>query len=296
MARPFLEETFDTCARYGTAFSEGYAVVNTVDAGGNSYGKLIHPYPMLRYELDFSNVQSAQARGDIIDLFHRSFGTFGGFRLRHHSDYSSNNFVDVPTAVDQAMVPATVSPSALRWQLARWYGVQVMGQSPLRLIRKPVAGSVLVGIRSGTGQVFPQSAGWSVDALTGIVEFTNSTRTITNIVKGSTTVVTVGSGHTYVTGRNVVVSDVVGMTEINGLRAEILSTTSSTITLDINSNTFSDYVSGGQTNTAPQAGETPTAGFYFDIPVRFETDLSGVNFNNWDVISAAVNVVEILNP
>ena len=294
--RPFLEETFDTCARYGTAFSEGYAVVNTVDAGGNSYGKLIHPYPMLRYELDFSNVQSAQARGDIIDLFHRSFGTFGGFRLRHHSDYSSNNFVDTPTAADQAMVPATVSPSALRWQLARWYGVQVMGQSPLRLIRKPVAGSVLVGIRSATSEVFPQSAGWSVDVLTGIVEFANSARTITNIVKGSTTVVTVGSGHTYVAGRNVVVSGVVGMTEINGLRADILFANSSTIMLDINSNTFSDYVSGGQTNTAPQAGEVPTAGFYFDIPVRFETDLSGVNFNNWDVISAAVNVVEILNP
>lgn len=294
--RPFLEETFDTCARYGTAFGEGYAVVNTVDAGGNSYGKLIHPYPMLRYELDFSNVQSAQARGDIIDLFHRSFGTFGGFRLRHHSDYSSNNFVNTPTAADQAMVPATVSPSALRWQLARWYGEQVMGQSPLRLIRKPLAGSVLVGIRSATTEVFPQSAGWSVDTLTGVVEFTNSTRTITNIAKGSTTVVTVGSGHPYVAGRNVVVGDVVGMTEINGLRADILSTTSSTITLDINSNTFTAYVSGGQTNTAPQTGETPTAGFYFDIPVRFETDLSGVNFNNWDVISAAVNVVEILNP
>lgn len=296
MARPFLEETIDVCARYGTSFDEHYAVINTVDAGGNSYGKLIHPHPILRYDLNHDNTSLANARQDILDLYHRSFGTFGGFRLRHRVDYSTNNFVDAPTFADQILVPATVSPSALRWQLTRWYGTQIMGQSPLRLIRKPVAGSVVVGIRDALGVTRQRVGGWSVDNTTGIVTFTNNQRLITAITKGSTTVITVGASHGYVVGDIVHVSGVLGMTQINGLRAQVTATGASTINLAINSNTFSDYISGGQANTAPQSGESPTGGAYFDIPVRFESDITGANFNNFDVLSMGINVVEILNP
>lgn len=296
MARPFLEEQFLLDPKYGTSFDEAYAVTNTIDAGGNSYAKLHHPYPMLRYDLNYANSTRQFSREEILSLFHRSFGTFGGFRLRHHVDYSTNNFVGTPTFADQTLLPATVSPSALRWQLTRWYGTQVMGQSPLRLLRKPVAGSVLVGIRDALGIAQQQTSGWAVDTTTGIVEFTNRQRSISNITKGSTTVLNVGSGHGHVVGDSVHVNGVVGMVEINGLRAAVTAIATSTITLAINSNTFTDYESGGETNTAPQAGETPTAGCYFDIPVRFEADITGANFSNWEVLSMAINVVELLNP
>ena len=296
MARPFLEETIDVCARYGTSFDEHYAVINTVDAGGNSYGKLIHPHPMLRYDLNHDNTSLANARQDILDLYHRSFGTFGGFRLRHRTDYSTNNFVDAPTFSDQTLIPATVSPSPLRWQLVRWYGTQVMGQSPLRIIRKPVPGSVLIGIRDLLGIARQAISRWSVDTTTGIVTFINQQRNITAIAKGTTTTITVGSGHGYTVGDIVHVSGVSGMTEINGLRSTVTATSGTTITVDINSVPFTDYDSGGQTNTAPQSGESPTGGAYFDIPVRFESDITGANFNNFDVLSMGINVVEILNP
>lgn len=296
MARLFLEETFDTCARYGTAFDEAYAVTNSIDAGGNSYGKVHHPHPMLRYDLNYNNTNSAQTRNDILDLFHRSFGTFGGFRLKHRADFSTNAFVGVPTFADQVLLSATLNPSALRYQLTRWYGTQVPGQSSLRLIRKPVAESVLVGIMDGLGVVHPQTAGWALDNTTGVVEFTNNQRTITAITKGATTIVDVGAGHTYFVGANVHVSGVVGMTEINGRRGAVLDYSASTVTLAIDSSAFTDYASGGQTNRAPQAGESATAGCYFDIPVRFEADITGANFSNWDIIGLAVNVVEILNP
>ena len=46
----------------------------------------------------------------------------------------------------------------------------------------------------------------------------------------------------------------------------------------------------------PLPAEVVTCGCYFDIPVRFESDLSGANLNTWDTISLSLNVVELLNP
>lgn len=166
MARPFLEEQIDLCARYGTNFDEIYSVTNTQTAGGESYALLHHPYPTLRYELNFDNVNLASARDEIMNVYHRSFGTFGGFRLRNTFDRSTNNGVGVPTHTDQKLIPAVVSPSTKRFQFVRWYGVQVVGTSPHRILRKLVAGSALVAIDGVL-----QGSGFTVDYNTGIVEF-----------------------------------------------------------------------------------------------------------------------------
>ena len=75
--------------------------------------------------------------------------------------------------------------------------------------------------------------------------------------------------NTYAVGASVHLSGVVGMTEINGLRGIVLSQTSGSITVDIDSSGFSAYSSGGVVNTRPQDGETVTGGCEFDIPAHF---------------------------
>lgn len=215
MARPFLNESFDLCPRYGSNFEQSYPVRHQQVNSGDSFSKLDWPFPLLRYELDFSN-QGEAGFNYIRDLFDRSFGTFGGFRFRHRKDYSTNGYTLAPTALDQELLPAAVNPAPNRFQLVRWYGtVQLMGQSPLRLLRKIVSGSVVVAVDGVT-----QSGGYTVDHSTGIVEFT----------------------------------------------------------------------------VAPSAGAVVTAGCYFDIPMRFESDLSGITYTTYNAISLSAVLVEILNP
>ena len=291
---PFLEEQLPTCIDYGSAFGESYAVDVVVTAADSTYTRLRHPYPVARYEVGFGNRDYEFAIGELIDLFHRCGGMFGGFRLPDRSDFSTNNYRDPPTIEDQPAV--AIDAGAGTYQLTRWYGPPNVTTSARRRIRKPRAGTVLVGIRDAAGDVH-QVTGWSVDTTTGIVTLpANNARGITNITQAAQAVITVGSSHGYTTGTSVVFSGVVGMTQINGLRADIVSTSSTTITVDIDSSGFSAYVSDGTVSNRPGTGEQVVAGCEFDIPVRFETDLSGMTYNDFQVMSTVINLVEILNP
>ena len=163
---------------------------------------------------------------------------------------------------------------------------------PYRVINKPVSGSVKVGI----GSTEIRTADWSVVTTTGRITLAaNIGHAITGISKASSAVVTLGA-HTYVTGMSVGFKSVSGMTQINGLRGLITSYDATTITVNINSSAFSVYTSGGETNTAPQTGETVSCGFEFDWPVRFNGSLViGQDYpthRNAD----GIELIEILNP
>jgi hypothetical protein len=70
-------------------------------------------------------------------------------------------------------------------------------------------------------------------------------RTITNISKAASAVVTVGTGHSFYVGDVVSFSGVVGMTQINGLTGTVSAKNTTQITVNINSSGFSNYASGG---------------------------------------------------
>ena len=235
--------------------------------------------------------QTNEIVDQVMDLNNRAGGTLRGFRVMHPVDYTTNNYRDAPTALDQQMIPA-VGEAANVYQLMRWYGDYTDPTCARRRIRKPVEGTVKVGV---AGAVYP-SAQWSVSVTTGLVTMAaNKLRSITAISKAASAVITVGS-NTFVVGDSVVISAVVGMTEINDQRALVTARTSTTITVAINSTAFSEYASGGTVQTQPITGEAVTAGCEFDIPMRFTEDLSG-SFSKWDTIDASgIGLAEILNP
>lgn len=72
---------------------------------------------------------------------------------------------------------------------------------------------------------------------------TTTSASITNITQASQAVVT--STNTFTAGQFVLISEVTGMTQINGMIVEILSATGTTFTLAIDTTGFSAYVSGG---------------------------------------------------
>lgn len=283
----FLEERFPEDINYGSGFTNSHSVNTVATIGGDEFRSLRHPYIQAGLDVDFTR-QRDDIINRIIALNLRANGTFRGFRVKNFLDFSTNNYRGVPTAFDQPML----SLGSGQYQITRWYGNPLDSQASRRRIRKPVSDTALIGVN---GAVHSPTL-YTVDYTTGIVTFTvNKTATISDITKANQAVVTLGT-HTIQVGESVYFSDVLGMTEINGLRATVIARTTSTITVGINTLTFGTYTSGGTVNTRPQSAEAVTAGCYFDIPMRFDADLSGVFTANGVLSVSGVGLVEILNP
>lgn len=281
MSRPFLEEVISTVPSYGSALGVSYKVVNQITAGGKDYTRLLHPYPILNYDLAY-NVRSQQfSMEQIVDLFHRSSGTHGGFRLLDLVDYSTNNYTGVPTETDQLCLFDT---TANRWQIVRWYGTEGDLTQSRRLIRKVQSGTTLVASNGIT------ASGWTVNHENGRIRFDDMWGDITGISLGADTVITLSSTHILTTSDTISISGITGTTELNNTSHAIKSVTSNTITLEQDSSSYTAWVSGGK------VAANLTAGCYYHIPVRFAVDITGAGLNAYDTLDVSVPVVEILNP
>ena len=287
----FLEERLDhQKIKMGASFAEQYAVNIVTTSGGHEYRSLIHPFPARTFDIS-QLLEKSETYNYILALYHRAHGQYAGFRIRCYDEFSSNGSIGTPTAFDQPLLLV----SGLIYQAIKQYGTNgTAGASgyPYRVIHKPVAGSVKVGI--GTTEI--RSADWSVNTTTGRITLAaNIGHAITGISKATSAVVTLGA-HTYVTGMSVNFKSVAGMTQINGMRGFITSYDATTITVAINTSAFGVYTSGGETNTAPQTGETVSCGYEFDYPVRFNGSLViGQDYpthRNAD----GIELVEIINP
>lgn len=78
---------------------------------------------------------------------------------------------------------------------------------------------------------------------------------ITAITQASPAVLTVNNN--FLTGGNVLIEGVVGMTQLNGNIYTIVSSFPTTLTLQINSTAFSAYVSGGTATLFPKPNAVP---------------------------------------
>ncbi|HSX49943.1 MAG TPA: DUF2460 domain-containing protein [Cellvibrio sp.] len=162
MGAIFLEDRLSVEIAYGSRFSEAYQVSHHTDVGRNDYKRLIDPRPQATCNLIFQNRSHKFSITQVIDVFHRCGGTFGGFRVKNYTNFSTNKYQLPPTALDQKL-RTTSTPG--EWQLVQWYGSQVE-TSPRRLIKKPVPGTVKV---AKNGVAMP--SGWTVDNTTGRITF-----------------------------------------------------------------------------------------------------------------------------
>jgi len=291
----FLEERLSEMIRYGSTWTEEFAVDDSKTAGGARYGWLIHPFPVRTFDSSWM-LDVATLWPELVNTYMRAYGTLAGFRARCFDEYSTNGQKGTPTAFDQPM--GLISTGV--YELRKYYGTDKPGLSigyPHRKLKKPVAGTTRVGITSGSTQTEIRSADWSVDTTTGLVTLAaDLTRAVTGISKAAQAVIDVGAGHPFVTGMSVQVSGVAGMTQINGQRALITATGTTTITVNINSTAFSTYTSGGVVHTRPQTGEVVTAGCEFDFPIHFITKLPvGMDYPGYRPVES-LQFEELLNP
>jgi uncharacterized protein (TIGR02217 family) len=287
----FLEERISRDIKIGSGFDDQYSVNVVQTSVGNEYRSLIHPFPARTFDVSF--LMSIDATyNELLAMWHRAHGMYAGFRIRCYDEYSSNGRSGTPTAFDQPMLLVSTGV----YQLVKQYGTsKSAGASgyPYRQIKKPVSGTVKVGI----GSTEIRSADWSVVTTTGVVTFAaDITKSITGISKAAQAVISFGTTHSFIAGMSVNISGVAGMTQINGQRALIVSAGTNDITVAINSTAYSTWTSGGAVHTRPQTGESVTAGFEFDFPVRFNSSFPvGQDYTGHRNIDS-VELIEILNP
>lgn len=286
----FLEERISEAIRMGASYVDDYAVDIVQTSGGQEYRRLVHPFPVRKFDLSYL-LDNEKTYAQLMALYHRAHGRFAGFRIRCSDEWSSNGRIGTPTAFDQPM--GLVSAGV--YQLRKYYGTDKSAGASgyaYREIKKPVAGTTKIAI----GQTQIRTLDWSVDTTTGRVTLaSDKPYAITDITKASSAVITLGS-HLMVVGESVQISGVSGMIQINNQRALITAKDATTITVAIDSTLFSTWTSGGIIHTRPQAGETVTAGFEFDFPVRFNTSLPvGQDYSGYRSVDG-VELIEILNP
>ena len=103
-------------------------------------------------------------------------------------------------------------------------------------------------------------------------------KTISAITKANPAVVT-ATGHNYSNGDEVVISGVVGMTEVNGKRFLVADKTTNTFELqdkdgvDINSSSFTTYTSGGVSNKVFEITTPYTTAQLFDLKFAQSADV-----------------------
>lgn len=287
----FIDELLDDGANFGSSYAESYAV-QVGESLVYRYTSLRHPYVLSKFSMRFDNRPLEDQIDAVVEMFHKAAGKMHVFRHKHQADFSSNNFVDDPTGTDQRCT--LVDAGARTWQLVRWYAAP-SATAPRRKVLLPVAGTLLTGVEAANGSLLNGVPGSTVGNTTGIVQLpADVVGAVTNITQALQAVVTVGS-HAFTTGHSVLVSGVAGMTQINGRRANVVGIGTTTITLGLDTTGFTAYSSGGTVaaNPASASGEYLRAGFEFDLPVQFETDLDGVDWSNFDILSSTVNLVEV---
>ncbi len=222
---------------------------------------------------------------EVLAFFHAMNGRAHEFRFKDWSDYKSGNVADAITVSDQTIGNGDGTTAA--FQLKKTY---TKGLSYVRTINKPVSGTIRLAIGG-----IESTTNFSAATTTGIVTIDDITRTVTLATTTNPIQITTSANHGLVAGDTAYLSTFTGdWSALNGARYAVTIIDSDTFTVAVDGTGFTSYSSnGGQLDTVPQSGEAVTAGFEFDVPVRFDTDEMDVNLENYLTGSTDLPIIEV---
>lgn len=222
-------------------------------------------------------------------MFHAARGRAHGFRFKDFVDYQSSAYGVNPTAFDQTL--ATGDGVTASFQMLKDYTQGTLTYK--RDITKPVIGTGLVGL---AGFTIPSTQA-PIDYTTGIITFVDASDTVTNAVSsGSDTDITQPGAHSLGVGDTMFLDTFTGdWAGLNNTRFTIIGVTGpGVIKIAFDSSAYATYSSNaGAIITLPQSAEVITAGFDFDVPVRFDTDRLSISLEDYNVGAVSVPLVEI---
>jgi len=241
-------------------------------------------YPLHEYDVAYG-VRDDAAAYALLNFFMGVHGAGYGFRYKDWSDYKSCSIASTQTAFDCSVGTGTASTTV--FQLKKTYANGTLQMD--RPIKKPVSATVSVAF-GGTEMPAVQ---FTVAYASGTFTCYDTSAVITNVTQASAPTVTTAASHGLATGVYVYITSITGMVELNNLWHRVQVTGAAQFKLtNVNSTGYGAYVSGGRLNTLP-VGQVVTAGFEFDVPARFESDIFVNSIEAFNMNSVDARVVEL---
>lgn len=253
MGAPLIDETrFPEEIARGAVGGAGFATIIVVGSSGGEQRNAQWDQP--RYQWDVSHALRDVPQGqELIAFFVARQGKARGFRFKDWSDFATTQDTLYVTGTPTVQMTKTYSSGPVDY--AR--NLYKIVASPAPTFRKNLASFTPADFDVNTGIV-----------LLPILK----TKAITNITQAASAVVTVGAAHGFIVGDLVYFIGVNGMTEINGLTAEVTVAGATTVTVDLDTLEFTAYTSGGTLESYAHVDDVWDWTGEFDVPVRFDTD------------------------
>jgi len=282
----FIDDRIDVNISYGAQGGPRYRTEVAALSSGHETRDSKWSYPLFSYNLAYG-VRSLEEMYSLQTAFHAAKGRANGFRMKDWADYKSCAPQDTLALTDSTL--GTGDGIVLTYQLLKHYVFGAITQN--RLIYTPIVNTLVVGI---DGTLEPDSF-WSVGSTTGVVTFVDDTETFTDATSAAACEITTTTSHNLTTGDRVYLSTFTNdWAALNGFRYTVTVTGASTFTIAVNTSGYTAYSSDvGQYNTIPQSAEVVSAGFEFDVPVRFEDDQWTWSYDNFEILSADIQVREL---
>lgn len=133
---------------------------------GNGFEERNAIWARSRLRADLSTVvRTADQQAEVIAFWEARLGRARGFRMKDKTDWKSSAPSAAISPTDQLI--GTGDGAVTTFQLTKAYTSG--GQTYLRTIAKPVAGTVQISLDD-----VPQGSGWTVDTTTGVVTFASA--------------------------------------------------------------------------------------------------------------------------
>jgi uncharacterized protein (TIGR02217 family) len=158
----FDDVSFPLALGLGAQVTPGFSTAIVTTASGHEQRNMDWASARLRFDAG-PGVRSDADLQTLIAFFRARRGAAKAFRFRDPFDHSSKGMVDAPTAMDQSL--GIGDGVQTRFALLKRYGIGA--DAELRLITRPVPGSVLVAVNGVSAPT-----GWTLDG--GTVSFTTA--------------------------------------------------------------------------------------------------------------------------
>lgn len=269
----FLNIRFPDNISYGAMGGPEYST-NVVEVT-SGFEQRNQNWSLPRFTADVAHAaRTREQNEELIAFFHVAKGKANSFLYKDWADYQCTQDTGVLANIDTG-----------QHQLYKRYSNSAGYQD--RKITRPKNGTVTV-YSNGS----PLTA--TIDYTTGIVTETAGPFTpISAITKANPGQVT-STSHGLTTGDVIRLSDVEGMTQINGQDVEVTVINANTFTVGIDTTSYSTYTGSGFIIKFAQSGDTLTWAGEFDIPCRFDTDkLTGEQIGH-DVFGwSSIPIIEV---
>lgn len=217
-------------------------------------------------------VRSRADMDTLAAFFQEVRGRAYAFRFKDWRDYA---------VTDEALSPDG-SPTV---QLIQTYGTGT--NDYVREITKPVSGSVSLERNSSAFSAY------TLDTTTGIVTLTeDSSASISSVSAASPASIDTSSGHGFSTGDEIWITGT-GLSEVDDQVWTITVVDTDTFTLDGSDTSATGGSSAGTASKYIQSDEALTWTGEFDVPVRFDTDEMSIVWDDYEVLSTSVPVIEV---